>query len=374
MPLALPSYEIWLTDDFGVRLAQITTFSSLAATRTVNAIGWLDLVLPPSFDTSLIKPDRMIQVWRAPRGGVLSLWRVYFIRRKRWQTTGGDETLIVSGPDSNDLLRRRIVAAYSGSAQAKKIDVADDMIKEYVTESLLDNAEPTPDAGTRVWADLSIAADLGDGPTLTKSANFGRLLQPSGGGLLADLSKASFEAGEVFFDVVPNSVSSSSIDFQFRTYTGQPGMDVSDRVVFDQQRGNLADPFLEYDYSEEVNYVYAGGQGDEDARNIQQVYDADRYNVSQWNRCEAFADARQQTTDDGVREVGRARLMEGRPKRRAGGTPLDSEGTRFGIDWDVGYKVREVYRDEEFDAIVRSVVLTVTPGGEAINARLEYEE
>ena len=194
MPLALPSYEIWLTDDFGVRLAQITTFSSLTATRTVNAIGWLDLVLPPSFDTSLIQPDRIIQLWRAPRGGTLSVWRAYLIRPWRWQTTGSDETLLVSGPDSNDLLRRRIVAAYSGSAQAHKEDAADDMMKAYVTESISDSFDPTPDAGTRVWADLSIAADLSDGPTLTKSANFGRLLQPSGGGLLADLSKASSEA------------------------------------------------------------------------------------------------------------------------------------------------------------------------------------
>lgn len=373
--LSPPSYELWLTDDFGARIAQVTTFSELDASRVVDGIGWINVVLPADFDTSFIKPDRMFQFWRQPRGGTLGLWQVYLIRKWRWQTTGSDEILIVSGTTPNDLLRRRIVAAFSGTSEAHKELAADDMMKEYVTESILDSGNPAPAAGTRVWSDLSIAADLGLGPTLTKNANFGRLLNPSGGGLLADVAKASREAGtEVFFDIVPKTVSGSSITFEFQTYTGQPGQDVSDRVVFDRDRGNLENPFLEYDYSEEVNYVYAGGQGEGEARNIQQVSDADRYNVSQWNRCEVFADARQQTTDDGVREKGRSALESGRPKRKLGGVPIDTEGTRFGIDWDFGYKVRAKYRDEEFDSIIRSVVVRVIPGEETIQARLDFED
>lgn len=374
MALSLPNYELWLTDDFGVRVAQVTTFSELTASRVVDGIGWINVTLPADFNTSLIKPDRMFQFWRQPRGGTLSLWRPYFIRKWRWQTSGGDEVLIVSGPDTNDLLRRRIVANFSGSAQAHKEDLADDMMKEYVSEALSDANAPIPDAGTRAWADLTIAADFSLGPTLTKSANWGRLLQPSGGGLLTDLAKASREAGtEVFFDIVPNVVSSNSINFEFQTYINQPGQDVTEKVVFDRDRGNLENPVLEYDYSTEVNYVYAGGQGEGQARNIQQVSDEDRYNISQWNRCEAFADARQQSTNNGVREKGRALLESGRPKRKLSGIPIDTEGTRFGIDWDFGYKVRAIYRDEEFDSIIRSVVIRVTPDEERIQARLDSE-
>ena len=367
-------YEIWLTNDLGMRLMSLDDILWFNASRIASGIGFFEGGFKANFDTDLIKPDFMVQLWRAPQGGRLSLWRPFFIRKWRFETVGGEERLKVAGPCINALMRRRIVAAFSGSAQAEKTDYADDMMKQIVTESIADGVAPTPTAGTRVWADLSVAADVGAGPTLTKAFAFDRLLLPSGGGVLANIAKASREAGtEVFFDIVPDVISSNSITFQFRTYVGQPGMDVSDRVVFDQKRGNLADPFLEYDHSEEVNYVYAGGQDQGSARDVQQVYDSARYGASQWGRCEGFADARNQT-GDGVREAGRAMLEEGRPRRRLGGNPVDTRGTRFGRDWDFGYKVRARYRGQEFDAIVRAVTISVDgKGKETVQTRLDWE-
>jgi hypothetical protein len=249
------------------------------------------------------------------------------------------------------------------------------MMKEVVTEAFADGVAPAPDAGTRAITNFSVQADLSDGPIIAKSFSFDRLLLPSGGGVLAALAKASREAGtEVFFDVVVSDVSSSSISFEFRTYTGQPGQDVSDRVVFDQDRGNLTDPFLEFNYRDEVNYVYGGGRGEGEARNIQQAYDAVRYNASRWNRCEGFANATNQTTDDGVREAARAVLELGRPKRYFGGMPVDTLGTRFGVDWNFGDRVTARYRGEEFTMIIRVVTISVDEmGHETIDARLDWE-
>jgi len=370
------SYEIWLTDDAGVRLAQLDNILWFSATRHISRIATFVGGLPTSFDTNLLKPDQMIQVWRAPEGGRLSLWRPYFIRKWRFETQGGRQSLVVTGVDPNDLLRRRIVAAFSDSAQGAKIDFADDMMKEIVTEALADGVVPMPTAGTRVWAGLSVQADLGNGPTLEKRFAFDRLLLPSGGGILANIAKASLEAGpEVFFDIITDTVSSSSITFQFRTYTGQPGQDVSDRVVFDQERGNLQSPFLEYDYLQEANYVYAAGRGQAAGRNVQQIYDAVRYNASRWNRCEAFADARNQNTNNGVREAGRTVLEEGIPRRRFGGIPLDTAGTRFGIDWNFGDRVTARYRGQEFIMIIPTVTISVDDRGtERISARLELAQ
>lgn len=369
------TYELWLTTDQGVRIQQLDTTGGFSAARTANKIAPLELTLPQTFDTNLLRPDRMVQVWRAPEGGRLGLWAAYFARRWRFETKGSDERFTLWGRCPNDLLRRRIVAYYAGESESAMNDQADDMLKALVTDSIADGTAPAPTAGTRVWGDLSVAGDLADGPTLEKGFAWKQLMTPSGGGIMSDIAKAAKEAGtEVFFGVVPETVSATSITFEFRTWTGQPGMDVSDRVDFDQERGNLNDPYLEYDYLTEVNYVYAGGQGDLDERSIQQVYDADRYNASQWNRCEGFADARNQAEDNEVREAGRAKLFEGRPVRRFGGVPVDTQGTRFGRDWDYGDKVRARYRGQEFDAIVRSVVLTVKDGSETIRAKLEYED
>jgi hypothetical protein len=375
-------YELWLTDDTGLRITDrrgrsyLKSFLNLTASRAVNAIGRFTLEVPAGFDDNLLKPDRMIQVWRAPTGGRLGLWRVYFLRRWIFETRGGEESVILSGPDTNDLLRRRIVAAYAASAQADKTDLADDMMKEIVTEAIADGVAPTPDAGSRVWSDLSIAGDLGDGPTITKGFSFDPLLTASGQGVLPALAKAARVAGtEVFFDIVPNVVSGSSITFQFRTYTGQPGQDVTGQgVLFDQQRGNMRNPRLEYDYTEEENYIYAAGQGVTDTRNVQQVYDSARDLASQWNRCEGHADARNQTADNGVREAGRAALEDGRPRIRFQAEPVDTTGTRFGRDWDFGYKVRSRYRNVEFDTIIRAVTISVDGNGtEDVRARLEHE-
>lgn len=373
--MARGSYELWLTNPSGVPLASLASIKSMSASRVANGIGYCTLTVPLSFNPDLIQPDSLIQVWRQPSGGALGLWRVYMLRRWEFSTRGSDEIVELGGPDMNDLLRRRIVAAYSGSSQASKTDYADDMMKEVVTESIADGVEPTPDAGTRVWSNLSVSTDVSAGPSITKSFAFDRLLTTSNQGVLAVLANAARTAGtEVFFDIVPDVVSSNSITFKFVTNINQPGQDISSSVTFDQASGNLREPSLEYDYTQEENYIYAGGQNIADSRNVQQVYDADRYGVSIWGRCEGFADARTQTTDNGVREAGRARLTDYRPRIRFGGQPVDTEGTRFGIDWNFGDKVGAKYKNRQFKTIIRALTITLDDqGNEDINTRLDYE-
>lgn len=376
-------YEAWLTTDAGLRIADrgdrtiLGNFLWLSAARVTNAIGHFRMRLPISFDTRLIKSDRIVQIWRAPSGSRLSLWRPYFIRGWRYETLGNKETIVIYGPDVNDLLRRRIVAAHTSSSQASKTDYADDMMKEIVTEALADGIDPTPDAGTRVWDNLNVQSDLGLGPTLTKEFAWGRLLSISGSGVLPGIARAAREAGtEVFFDIVPNAVSSTSITFEFRTYIDQPGRDVTDLgVMFDRDLGSLKNPFLEHSYEDEENYIYAIGRGAQVSRETQQIYDSDRYSTSIWARCEGIADARDQSVDNGVREAGRSVLEGGRPRRTFGGTPVDTAGSRFGVDWKFGYKVKAYYREEGFDAIVRAVTINVdNRGNETVQARLEYRE
>jgi hypothetical protein len=376
----MANYELWLTDDQGRRIADsrghsyLKQFISLICGRSTNSLGQMTLQLPKSFDTSLLAPDRMIQVWRQPTGGRLGLWRVYFIRRWRFQTSGSNELITLYGPDINDLLRRRITAAFSGVVQATKTTYADDMMKAIVTESLADGVSPVPTAGTRAWPNLSVAGNLSAGPSMTKSFSFDPLLTISNSGTLPVIANAAKAAGtEVWFDIVPNVVTGSTITFQFVTYTGQPGMDVTDRVVFDQQRGNMKDPDLEFDYTSEVNYIYAAGQGEGTSRLVSQVYSAARYGQSIWNRCEGLCDARNEPTAAGVIASGNSTLDDGRPIIKFTATPVDTVGTRFGIDWNFGDKVRARYQNIEFDTIIKAVTITVNSDGEDIAAKLEYQ-
>lgn len=377
----MAEYECEITDDSGVPIADsqgrsyLKEFLSLSATRVTNQIGSFEMYLPATFDKSLLKVDRMVQVWRKPTGGRKGLWRVYFIRKWNFRVAGSRKVIRIAGPDQNDLLRRRIVAAYSGSEQAKKTAFeADDMMKAFVFQAMEDSAEPIPTAGTRAWSGLSVQDNQTFGPQVSLSAPYEWLLTKSGSGVLPQIAQAARELGtEVFFDIVP-ILGQNSISFQFQTFIGQPGQDVTDSVVFDEQSGNMADPDYEEDYTDEVNYVYAAGQGEESSRNVQQVYDASRYSASRWNRCEGFQDARNQDSDNGVIAAGLGLLESGRPKIRFSATPLDTEGTRFGIDWDHGYKVKTRYEELEFDSIIRATTITVNDKGVGdIRARLEYE-
>jgi hypothetical protein len=368
-------YELWLTDDSGHRIRSLEDFLSLSATRVVNGIGQFNLRLPASFDESLLRADRMVQVWRKPGGGRLSLWRVYFIRDWEFAWSSQGEALEVFGPDCNDLLRRRIVAAYSGSTEASKSAAADDMMKEVVSESQLDTAEPLPTAGTRTWTDFSVAGDLADGPTVDLSFAWDTLLTESGNGVLTQIANAARGEGtEVFFDIVP-VISSTGIAFRFETYTGQPGQDVSDRVVFSPQNGNMKEARLRYIYAQEENYIYAGGQGEAADRNVQQAYSASRYGASKWNRCEGFISDTRQGDDNATLSAGYSRLSEGRPKIRFSGVPMDTRGTRFGLDWEHGYKVTAKFRDYQAEHIIRATTLYKPSNGpEEIRVRLDDEE
>lgn len=378
-------YELWLTNDAGQRIADskgrtiLKSFLSLTATRAVNEIGQFNLHLPPSFDESLLAPDRMVQVWRRPTGGRLGLWRVYFIRRWRLSEQGSQEAIEVSGPDSMDLLRRRVIAAYSGDAAYAVIGAAveaDLMMRNLVTASQADTAAgPASAAGTRAWTDFSIMGGSGIGPVVSKTFELGdRLLTESGNGILPQIANAARTAGaEVFFDVVP-VITAIGISFRFETYIGQPGMDVSASVTFAKEFGNLKDPSLEIDYSKEENYIYSGGQGERATREVQQVYDAARYGASKWNRCEGFASATGETTAAGVYDFGATKLAEGQPKIRFSAIPMDTRGTRFGIHWDFGYRVTARYRRYQNIHLIRAVSLSVDDKGkDEIRTRLDYE-
>lgn len=365
------SFELWLTTDTGARIAELSTGLGLTGSKIVNGIGEFTWVAPPSFDRSIVRPDQMFQLWYEPPGGTKILWNTYFLRRFRYVGKGFE----FGGPDINSLLWRRIVAAYSGSSQAKKGPMAaDDMMKEVVAESMEDTAEPLPTFGTRVWSNLSVQAANSLGPTISKSFPFDKLLTMDGGGVMPILARAAAQEGiETFFAIQPLTVGSDSITFEFRTFINQPGQDVSDTVIFDQDSGNLLNPELEYDYSREENYIYATGQGTQENRDVQQVWDATRMGQSIWGRMEGEADSRNQENPDEVTASGNDKLWDGRPKIRFTGSLADTEGTTFVKHWDVGDLVTVNFSPINFQAIVRAATLSVDSDGKiSVDSRIDF--
>jgi len=372
-------YDLRLTDSHGRVLLDrhgrqvLSRAASFSASRTANRIAQFSMVLPPDVDPSLVRDDNMVQVWRQPDGGALGLWRVYFIRKRHWKTQGGDETLTISGPDCNDILRRRVVAARPNNSQVDKVQPIDNMMKEIVLEAFADGANPSPAFGTRANDRLSIAADTSQGPIVQISFPWAKLLTYGGSGLFPKLTEiARAEEVPIYFDVVPDKVTAEEITFRFNTYAYYPGSDLTDRVTFSLAQGNMENPEYIEDATRAEDYIYVFGQGEGSDQKVEQVYDTDRVRKSAWGRVEGVQDATSQP-DDAVADAGRSALTSRRPKRSFFADPVSTRDTTFGVDWNWGDKVRAQYHGR-FDAVVESITLRVEGGDEHIEGRLRSEE
>ncbi len=364
----MSDYQIWIAQDDGSRLANVAAVSAFRYVLAYHEIGALTLALPGDLDPWLLDEDRIIEVWRGPAGYPLRLERNFFLRGLVDETDeNGVSSFLVTGLDGNFLLEGEPVAYYAGSSYAEKTGPADDLMKAVVRENL--GALATDTARRRPSAQFSVAPDLSQGPTITKAFAYKSVLEALWG-----LSQAAREAGTaVYFDVV----SLAGGRFEFRTLVDQPGADRSraggNPLVFGLERRNLQKPRLEKDWTQEVNYVYAGGKGEGSARNIETAEDLSRSGRSLWARRAAFVNASNQT-GDGLTAAAQRRLGEGRPKISFGANILSVPGALYGVDWFWGDRVVAAHRGLDYNAVIDLVDVAVSEGGEeTVDARLEVE-
>jgi hypothetical protein len=265
------------------------------------------------------------------------------------------------------------VAARPDNSQVEKTQTVDDMMKEIVFEAFADGTNPAPDYGTRANSRLSIASDTSDGPIVDVAFPWEKLLTYGGSGLLPKLSEMSrAEDVPVYFDIVPDEVTSEKITFRFVTHVYYPGLNITDRVTFSLANANMINPEYTEDSTRAENYIYAFGQGEGVDQAVEQVYDEDRVDKSVWGRIEGAQDATSQP-DDAVADAASAALTSRRPRRSFFANPVSTRASTFGVDWNWGDKVRAQYHGI-FDAVIESITLSVDAGEERIEGRLRSEE
>ncbi len=377
----MSNYELWLSRDDGTRIAQMTNTEGFEYAIVMHDVGvcritlpgiksWLPLAMDMrGLQTAMLATDMRLEIWRQPTGGALALERVYLLRRAISQVdASGRSSVVLSGVDGNDLLRRRIVAYAAGSAEARMSGEVDDLCKTIVRQNLGVDAAVARQIDS---AYFTVETDMSAGPSLTRSFSWRTVLT-----VLQDLAQAAQAAGTAIYwhvaDIEPTR-------WQFCTRIGQPGQDHTypngqSPVLFGLEYGNLAEPSLDEDYTDEVTYVYAGGQGEGSDRNIQTAEEVPRSTRSLYGRREAFSDARNEESDAGVLAAARGRLSGGRPRRRFTARLVDAPSTRYGTHWRWGDKLTAIYEDQSYDAIVRAIRVRVDGSGhETIDARLDME-
>ncbi len=375
----MADYVLLMTNSEGLQLGDHLKPLRFVASQIANNVGRLELNLPADYNRSFIVPDgSMIQVWRAPDGGKLSLWNTYMVDGFEFATLGGKQTIAVSGADMMNLLERRKIPYYTDTAYTDKSGPADDIIKEWVDEQLVNpvlySATGTPDTDRDLSAWLSIAADLSDGPTVEKRASWANWLLST----CQRISQMAREAGtEIFFMIEPAVIGTNTITWRFVTRTGQPGADLTsgaNQVVFSQERKNMLNPSYSEDWADSQNAIYSAGSGKEAARLIATATDSTRALRGIYARREGYIDTRGQGDDlTRVQDAANGELEEQRPVIKFTAQPISIAGSVFGTHWNFGDKVVAKYLNYEFDCIIRAVQIAYTPGnGETINTRLDW--
>ena len=351
--------EVWLDDPLGNRLAPVDKIIGLEVIHVDNDYGVIGIDLPSDYD-GYINLDGILEVWYQGQ-----LEAAGFIRKMVYydDSSGAERTLLVAYT-GNYILTSRIIAYAAGSAQASMTDQADDMLKEIVNDNLLGDATGARDLYSSLG--LTKAANEADGQSITKSFAWRPLLN-----VCQDIAGASRAAGTaVYFDWLPKMVSANRMSFEFRTWINQRGIDhgadSGQPVYFGKAWGNLKTPRREIDHSEEKNYIYAAGQGEGSDRNVNEVSDTARIGASVWNRREGFADARNESSDDGVTAQGYQALTEGRPRRAFSGEISESAQTQYRVDWGFGDKVVCEYRGVTHDVLINRVRLAMGSDGKLV--------
>jgi hypothetical protein len=366
----MADYTIWLADATGTRVHLLDGFEALDVGLVTNDVGKLVLTMPGAFDPRLVPIDGRIFVYRQPTGGASALLgeQAWLVRRvQRTLDAQGRRVVVLHAYAALELLRRRVVAYNATTSYTEKTAAADNMIKAIARENLGSLATDT----ARSWASLlTVAADTGAAPSVTLGFARQNVLTT-----VQKVCQASAQNGtRLYVDIV----APTDTTLELRTYTARRGTDHGSTsaapTVFAPEFGNLIDPSIDDDYSEEITYVYAGGQGQEDQRIVATATDATRAGRSPFGRREGFRDARQVANNPiaaQLEDEAAAALEAGRPRRRFTATLLDTPGTTFGIHWGWGDTITARWEDASGDYRIEAVRLGVAGGRETIETRLD---
>lgn len=248
------------------------------------------------------------------------------------------------------LLNRRLVLPTTGAAHNSRSGPAETVAKGFVEDCFIASAAERQIDG------LSIAPDLARGDTVEYNARYVQLHSVietvcEGGGLDFGIDEGD-ELGEFVFDARPLWGLDRTVD----------NIDGNIPVLFSLGAGNMRIPILSTNASDEKNYVYIGGQGQEEDREIVEVFDAAAIAGSPYGRKELFVDARQEATADGLEAQGYAKLEERKTQVTLTFDVQQTVLSRWLVNWNLGDLVTVNYHSVTVDKQISKITVTVTAG------------
>jgi len=341
----MPRYEVVIKTDTGQALFALTRFNKLTAGRADRVYMPLEIIIPQDderYPIGTFKKDMILELWREQNQTmVLDGETCYFLRKWRYYRDGNKDLIYLKAYDANYILDGREIEYNAGSSEASKTDVACDMMKEIIDENFVNATDTDRNLAATLF---TIQADDGLGETIT-SAFSRQYVYP----LLQKICNQSREAGTwVTFD----TYYAGNLPLEFRTYVNQRGADITNRLLLSAEAGNLANPSIVFDYSDEITVTYVAGKGEGDLRVVGSATNAERLNDSVWSRREFITENFQLEVEASLDSAALSELDKYAPRILFTADIVETEGTQYGIHWNYGDKVRASDSGYEFDCRV----------------------
>ena len=364
-------YQVLYYNPLGV-LVDKPPFTYLDYARKVNEVGTLTMQIPANkYNVGFFQRDGIISVYRSVNSGAsyeLDMETSWTIRRARYaRDQSGNEVAELTAYDTLYLLNRRIAAYLAGTSYTAKLDYADDAMKDTIRENY---GAAALDAARDFSANLSVAADTSTGIIIGKNYSFMNIF-----GVLREMANESAARGvKLFFDVVQIA----PLRYEFRTYPNFRGVNhgagTANQVIIALENGNLSMPELIFDWTEERNYVYAGGKGDGDIRPVEEAADYTSINSSIFNRNEVFVNVSNSDDTAYIQDEADNALYANRARVYFSGRILDTPGTRYGVNYKYGDVVNAKYKGYSIDCRIDTMHVTIDQqNGEVLDPRIYGE-
>jgi len=293
----------------------------------------------------------------------------------------GNIVFTLYGGGYTKLLDRRIVLPPPGQEYNEKSGPAETIIKEYIYECMI---RPTGLANTsdletqqtttfvdedRIMPNFFIEPILGRGTTTEYRARFTNL---------DSVVKAIADDGGLDYGIVGTDPP-GRFEFQCRSLWGLDrrldNTEGNPEAVFSLERGNMLIPLLSTNHRHEKNYIYIGGQGQGEKRQVAQISDSTAISVSPWGRSELFTDSRKSDTYAALLATGRATLEDRKATQSFTFDLKMTRSSRWIRDWGLGDYITALYRGLRFDKKIVEVTARVSTEAQQIEQIiLEFED
>jgi Siphovirus ReqiPepy6 Gp37-like protein len=349
----------------------IPDFIGFTTDKTVNSVGQFTLELPPYYRDIIQDSDYILEVERNnnPNKSGQALPGLLFdtawlLVKDVYTESDEAEKYTATFYCANDLIRRRIIPYYANTAfTSKTFNYSDNFLKEIARQNLgpLASSYAGISNAIRSYSSLyfQVSGDTSQS-VVTMSKNFAwkGVMET-----MQEICRTSNILGSYLaYDVVYNRQGKY---FEFRTYTGQRGLNRSAQVTFRRNNLSIQQATLTRDWTNEANDVYCGGKGEDFMRIVQRAPDAARVQRSPFARREEFIDARNNgESNAAVLAEAQAMLRQSRPLNLLEVKLAQTPDLSFGYHYNYGDRVRAEFKNKVFDARIEQVRIAYNPANE----------